>query len=98
MLLFSRILACEFFREQSRLHQIGNAQAGSRGFVAVGGTNAALGRADFRLAFAQLALFIERAMIRQDQVRAIADQQVLADLDSQLSQTIDLRDQRDRDR
>ena len=48
MLLFSRIFACSFFENKRGLHQIGHAQAGARGFVAVGRTDAALGRADFR--------------------------------------------------
>ena len=84
MLLFSRILACEFFREQLGLHQVGHAQTGARGLVAVGRTDAALGRADLGVAFAQLALFVERAVIGQNEMRAIADEQILADLDPEL--------------
>ena len=78
------------------LHQVGHAQTGARGFVAVGRADAALGRADFRLALAQLALFIERAVIGQDEVRAVADQQVLSDPDAELAQAIDFADERDR--
>ena len=35
-------------------------------------------------------------MIGQDEMRAIADEQILADLDSDLAQTFDLGDERDR--
>ncbi len=89
-------LGPQFFGEQLGLHQVGHAQTGARGLVAVGRTDAALGRADFRVALAQLALFIERAVIRQDEVRAVADQQIPADLDSDLAQAVDLADERDR--
>ena len=96
MLLFSRILACSFFENKLRLHQIGHAQAGPRGLVAVGRPDAALGRADFGAAFAQLALLVEHAVIGQNQMRAIADEQILADRDADLSQAFDFGDERDR--
>ena len=89
-------LGPQFFGEQFGLHQIGHAQAGARGFVAVGGTDAALGRADFGVSLAQLALFIERAVVRQDEVRAIADQQIPADRDADLAKAVDFADERDR--
>ena len=63
----------QFFCEQRGLHQIGDAETSARGFVAVGRTNTALRRADFRLAFAQLAPFIERPVVGQHKMRAIAD-------------------------
>ena len=96
MLLFSRHFGLQLFREQNRLHQIGDAQSGARGLVAVGRTDAALGRADFRPPFAQFALFVEHAVIRQDQMRAIADEQILADLDAELAQAFDLAHERNR--
>ena len=89
-------LGLQLFREELGLHQVGHAQTGARGLVAVGRADAALGRADFRVALPHLALFIERAVIRQDEVRAVADQQVPADLDPDLAQTVDLADERDR--
>ena len=85
----------EFLGEQFRLHQVGHAQAGARGFIAIGGADAALGRADFGVAFAQLALFVERAMVGQDEMRAVADEQILADLDPDFAQPIDFADERD---
>ena len=89
MLLFSWIFARSFSREQLGLHQVDHAQTGARGLVAVGRTDAALGRADFALALAQLALFVERAVIRQDEVRAVADEQVSADRDPDFAQAVD---------
>src|SRR5581483_2715262 len=59
-------------------------------------TDAAFGRADFGAAFAQLALFVERAVIRQDEMRAIADEKVLVDLNAEFAQAFDFADQRDR--
>ena len=49
MLLFSCILARSFSVNNCGLHQVGHAQAGARGFVAVGRADAALGGADFVL-------------------------------------------------
>ena len=86
----------QLFRKQHRLHQIRHPQAGARGLVAVGRADAALGRADLRVAFPQLALFIERAVIGQNEVGAITDQQILPDLDLELAQPFDLGDERDR--
>ncbi len=48
------------------------------------------------MAFAQLALFIEHAVIGQDEMGAIADEQILADGDAHLPQALDLADERDR--
>src|SRR5207247_10274620 len=44
----------------------------------------------------QLALLVEDPVVRQHKVRAIAHQQILVDLDSQFTQTLDLTDQRHR--
>ena len=84
MLLFSSTLALSFSGEYLGLHQIDHAQAGARRLVAVGGADAALGGADLVAALAHFALLVERAVIGQDEVRAVADQQVLADLDAAL--------------
>ena len=46
------------------------------------------------MTFAQLALFVEQPVIRQHQMRAIADEQVLADVDAELAQSFDLAHQR----
>ena len=71
MLLFSLIFAWSFFENNRGLHQIEHAQTGARRFIAIGRADAALGRADFVLAFANLALFVERAVIRQNEMRAV---------------------------
>jgi glutaredoxin-related protein len=41
-------------------------------------------------------LFVEQAVVRQNKVSAIANEQVLINSDSQFAQTVDLRDERDR--
>jgi hypothetical protein len=85
----------QLFREQPRLHQIGNSQPGSRRLITVGRPDPALGRADLRITFAQLPLFIERAMIWQNQMRAVADQQILLDPDPDFALSLDFMNQRD---
>ena len=52
-------------------------QTGPRRLVAVGGTDAAFGRADLLLTLAQFAVLVDQPVIRENQVRAIADEQVL---------------------
>ncbi len=86
-------LGLQFFREHNRLHQIRHAQAGARCLVSVSWADSAFGGAD--ASAAQLALLIEHPVIRQNQMRAIADEQVFVDVDSQLSQAIDLGHKRD---
>ena len=90
--MFSRILACSFFENKFGLHQVGDPQPGPSGLVTVSRPDPALGRSDFGVSLAQLALFVERAVIRQHQVGAIADQKVLANLDSDLAQARDFSD------
>jgi hypothetical protein len=89
-------LGLQFFREQRRLHQVRHAQSSSGRLVTVGGTDPALGRPDLRVAFAQLALFVEHPVIRQDEVRAIADEEVLPDFDTKLAQPLNLFYERNR--
>ena len=48
----------------------------------------------FLLAAARLAQQVELAVIRQDQVRLVADEQPVADLDAVLRQLVDLREER----
>src|SRR5437899_7731619 len=85
-------LRLQFFREYNRLHQVGHAQARSRCFVTIGRADSPLRRSN--AASTQLALLVEYPVIRQDKVSAIADEQVLVDLDSQFAQTVNLTDQR----
>ena len=84
----------EFFRKQNRLHQVGHAQTGAGGFVAVSGTDPPLGCSNFGAAFAPLPLFVEQTVIRQDEMRAVADQQVMVDLDPKFAQAIDFASQK----
>ena len=76
------VFGLQLFREQSWLHQVGDPQTGSRRFIAVGRSDATFGRADFRAPFPQFALLVERAMVRQNQMGAVADQKILVDLDA----------------
>ena len=55
--------------ESLGIDQIDYTQAGSRRFVSVGGTNAALGGSDFIFSFEDFALRIEFGMVRKNQVR-----------------------------
>ncbi len=85
----------QFFGKQNRLHQIGDAQAGARGLVAVGRPDAAFGRADFGTTFAQLALLVDRAMVGQNQMGAIADEQIsIVDLDRGPAQCVHFGNER----
>src|SRR5438477_2045268 len=88
-------LGLQFFRENNRLHQVGHAQAGARGFVSVGGTNSTFRSPDFGSALAQLALLIQQTVVRQNQMGTIANEQILPDSDSQFAQAFDLPDERD---
>ena len=96
MLLFSCILAWSFFENTTGCIKSDIAQTGARGFVAVGRADAALGRSNFGPAFAQLALFVEQAVIRQNEMRAVADEQIFADCDVHFPQAFDLGDERER--
>ena len=89
-------LCLQFFGERRGLHEIGNTQAGSGRLVAVGGPNSALGRADLRAAFPQFALLIEDAVIWQNKMCAIADDQIFAHCNPEPAQAFDLVHQRER--
>ena len=66
-------------RSASRVGEVADAHAAARDLVLVGRTDAARGRADLALAAPRLAQQIELAVIRQDQVRLVADDQPVAD-------------------
>src|SRR5207247_7868548 len=87
-------LGLEFFREHHWLHQIGHAEAGTRRLVRVSRADAAFGCSD--LAPTQLALFIEQTVVGQNQMRAIAKEQIPPDRDSQLAQAVTFGDERAR--
>ena len=74
-------LGLQFFREHNRLHQIGHAQSRARCFIAVGRSNPTFGSPNFGMALAQFALFIEQAVVREDQMGTVADEQIPADRD-----------------
>ena len=73
-------LCLQFFREHNRLYLVGHAQARARCFIAISRADPTLRRSDATAT--QLALLVQYAVIRQDQVGAIADEQVLVDFDS----------------
>ena len=68
----------------ARIGQIADADAAARNLVLVGRTDAARGRADLALAAPRLRQQVEIAVIRQDQVRLVADEQPVADVDAVL--------------
>src|SRR5205085_4104816 len=76
----------ELFGKKPGLHQIGNSQSGASRLIAIGGTDSALGGADPGAPFSQLPLFVECPMVWKNQMRAITDEQVLVDSDSDFSQ------------
>ena len=86
-------LGLQFFREHNRLHQVRHAQARACCLVSVGWADSPFGGAN--PAAAQLALLVEDPVIRQNKMRAIADEQVFVDIDSQLAQAIHLGHKRD---
>ena len=59
--------------ERRRIREIADADAAPRDLVFVGRTDAARRRADLALAAARFAQQIQFAVVRQDQVRLVAD-------------------------
>ena len=51
-------------------------QTGARGFVSVGRADAALGGAELLVALELLAPFVDARVVRHDEVRAVADEQI----------------------
>ena len=78
--------------------EVADAHAAARDLVLVGRTDAARRRPDLALAAPRLAQQIELAVIRQDQVRLVADDQPVADRDAGRRQLVDLGEERLRDR
>jgi hypothetical protein len=89
-------LGLQLFRENNRLHQIGHPQTRARSFVSVGRADPAFGCSNPGPALAQFPLLVEEAVIRQNQMSAVADEQILADCDAQVPQAVDLGDKSDR--
>ena len=74
--------------------EIADADAAPRDLVFVGRSDAARGRADLALTAPRLAQQVELAVIRQDQVRLVADDQPVANRDAGRGQLVDLGKQR----
>src|SRR4051794_23235995 len=83
--------ALEFFR----IDQVDHAQPRSGRFVTVGGTDAALGRANLVLALQHFTLGVQFAVIREDQVSGFADEKVLVNLYPELFHSLDFVHQPD---
>ena len=82
--------------ERLRIGEIADADAAPGDLVLVGGPDAARGRPDLPLAPAGLGQQIEVAVIRQDEVRLVADDDPIGDVDPALRQLIDFGEERPR--
>jgi hypothetical protein len=71
--------------EGGGIGQVADPDAASRDLVLVRGTDAARRGADLALAAARLAEQVELAVIRQDEMRLVADAQPVADSDAGLA-------------
>ena len=80
--------------EPLRIGEVADADAAARDLVLVGRADAARRRADLALAAARLGQQIEVAVIRQDEVRLVADEDAVGDVDAVLGQLVDLGEQR----
>ena len=82
-----RLRALTFSRTSSAsacgVDQVADADAAPADLVLVGRADAARRRADLALAAPRLGQHVELAVIRQDQVRLVADQQAVADVDAE---------------
>ena len=87
------ILACNFFENTIGCIRSDTRKPGARCLVSVGWADSPFGGAN--PAAAQLALLVEDPVIRQNKMRAIADEQVFVDVDSQFTQAIHLGHKRD---
>ena len=67
------------FGERVRVGEVADAHAAARDLVLVGRADAAGGRADLALAAPRFAEQVELAVVRQDEVRLVADDQAVAD-------------------
>ena len=83
-----------FVGQRLGIDEVADPNAPAADLVLVGRTNATRGRANLAFAAARLAQHVELAVVRQDQVRLVADQQPVADVDAELRQLLDLLEQR----
>ena len=56
-------------------------QTGAFDLVAIARTDSTFSRANFLIAFGTFAAFVQQPVVREDDMRAIADEQIRADLD-----------------
>ena len=77
-----------------RVDEVADADAPAADLVFVRGTDASRRRADLALAAPRLAQHVELAVVRQDEMRLLADQQPIADVDAEPRQLFDLLEQR----
>jgi hypothetical protein len=80
--------------ERRRVGEIADTYATPRDLVFVGGADAARGRADLALAAPRFAQQVQLAVVRQDEVRLVADEQAIADVDSRARELVDLCEER----
>ena len=80
--------------ERRRIGEIADTDAAPGDRVLVGRPDAARGRPDLALAAARLAQQVQLTVIRQDEVRLVADDQPIADRDPGGRELVDLREQR----
>jgi hypothetical protein len=76
------------------IDQIGGADAATADLVFIRGADAARGRADLPFAAARFRQQVEIAVIRQNQVRFVADKQTVPDVDAVSGELIELAEQR----
>ena len=79
-----------------RVGEVGHPDAAAPDLVLVGGPDAPRGGADALVAAARLGVRLEVAMVGQDDVGPVADEQAVADVDALAGEGVDLREQRRR--
>ena len=82
--------------QRRRIGQVAHPDAAAADLVLVGRADAARRRADLPLAAARLAEHVELAVIRQDEVGPVADEQPALDVDAEPLQLVHLGEQRRR--
>src|SRR5207249_11143698 len=80
--------------EATRIGEIADADAAPRDLVLVGRPDAARGRPEFALAAARLRQQIQIAMVGQDEVGLVADEDTGSDIDAGLRELVHLRKER----
>ena len=89
-----RHIVADILLEPLRVVEIADPDAAPRDLVFVCRPDPARGRPDLALAAARFREQVEVAMVRQDQMGLVADQDSIADVDAVLRQLVDLGEQR----